>query len=68
MTPALVGAGKKYKNCCLGASGEDSFSKDVNISGIRLNDDIIPLEAVIDYGQPFTDGTEGLRREKASLN
>jgi hypothetical protein len=55
--PCPCGSGKKYKKCCLRVSGKDFFSEDVNMIGARRNDDMIPLEAVIDYGQPFTNGT-----------
>lgn len=55
--PCPCGSGKKYKNCCLGTSGKNFLSEDVTMSETRGKDDIIPLDAVIDYGQPFTDKT-----------
>ncbi|HZV47097.1 MAG TPA: SEC-C metal-binding domain-containing protein [Thermodesulfovibrionales bacterium] len=53
--PCPCGSGKKYKNCCLNRSGRDSLVENINISKARRDDDIIPVDSVIDYGQPFTD-------------
>jgi len=52
--PCPCGSGKKYKNCCLKKSGENSFP---NISRTRRDDDIIPTDTVFDYGQPYIDET-----------
>jgi hypothetical protein len=53
--PCPCGSGRKYKNCCLNRSDKDSFVEDINMSMTKRDDDSIPLEAVIDYGQPFID-------------
>jgi len=53
--PCPCGSGKKYKNCCLNRSGENSFTENINISRTRRVDDIISVDTVFDYGQPYTD-------------
>lgn len=53
--PCPCGSGKKYKNCCLNRIGRDSFVENINIRKTRRDDAIIPVDTVIDYGQPFTD-------------
>jgi hypothetical protein len=52
--PCPCGSGKKYKNCCLKGSGDNSFA---NISRAKRDDDIIPTDTVFDYGQPYIDET-----------
>jgi hypothetical protein len=50
--PCPCRSGKKYKNCCLKKSGENSFA---NIRRTRRDDDIIPTDTAFDYGQPYID-------------
>ncbi len=53
--PCPCGSGKKYKNCCLNRNWENSFTENINISRTRRVDDIISVDTVFDYGQPYTD-------------
>lgn len=53
--PCPCGSGKKYKKCCMsvhnvGISGQIAVSR----KGQRY-DDFIPIEAIVDYGQPLLD-------------
>jgi hypothetical protein len=52
--PCPCGSGKKYKNCCLNRSERDSFTENIDRSKTS-DDDIIPVDTIIDYGQPYTD-------------
>ena len=45
--PCSCGSGKKYKKCCM----------PLHIVGFEQDDDFIPIETVVDYGDPFTDET-----------
>ncbi|MDI6890885.1 MAG: SEC-C metal-binding domain-containing protein [Thermodesulfovibrionales bacterium] len=55
--PCPCGSGKKYKKCCMDASENNIFSGAFYERASKRKDDIIPIETVIDYGQPFTDNT-----------
>ncbi len=51
--PCPCGSGKKYKKCCMSV-------QNVGFGGqftVPRDDDFIPIEAVVDYGQPFPDET-----------
>src|SRR4030042_2425889 len=53
--PCPCGSGKKYKKCCMsvhnvGISGQIAVSR----KG-QQDDDFIPIEAIVEYGQPLLD-------------
>lgn len=50
--PCPCGSGKKYKKCCMDLSGDACFPKAFDKSNRKRSDDIIPVDAVIDYGVP----------------
>jgi len=55
--PCPCGSGKKYKKCCMleravGFGGQLAVPKRV-----KQDDDFIPIEAVVDHGQPLLDET-----------
>lgn len=52
--PCPCGSGKKYKKCCMLAH-DVGFGKQPAVpGGVKQEDDnFIPIEAVVDYGQPL---------------
>ncbi len=51
--PCPCGSGKKYKKCCM-LVHDASFDGQLAVpKRVKRDDDFIPIEAVVDYGQPL---------------
>ena len=55
--PCPCGSGKKYKKCCMSAHNAGFGEQLAAPKSTKLNDDFIPIEAVVDYGHPLLDET-----------
>jgi len=53
--PCPCGSGKKYKKCCMLAH-EVGFDRQLDVPiKVKQDDDFIPIETVVDYGEPLLD-------------
>ena len=55
--PCPCGSGKKYKKCCINSIRRDLSGQSANMRTLKMDDDIIQIGEVIDYGIPLPDNT-----------
>ena len=55
--PCPCGSGKKYKKCCMSSTRRVLSGQSANVRTLKMEDDIIQIGEVIDYGEPFPDDT-----------
>jgi hypothetical protein len=53
--PCPCGSGKKYKKCCIDSIGNTHFPETFGKRDRMKSDDIIPVDAVMDYGPACSD-------------
>ena len=55
--PCPCGSGKKYKKCCINSMKRVPLGQSANVRTLKIEDDIIQIGEVIDYGKPLLDDT-----------
>ena len=55
--PCPCGSGKKYKKCCINSTRRVLSGQTANMRTLKMEDDIIQIGEVIDYGIPILDDT-----------